>query len=227
MGKLCTRILFMALFGVCLAGCFPVDYIRQAFDPQQQDMPEDMMLDEEYDDGTPRIRPGVVLVVQVSVVGEPTRTMDLMVDPKGMLTVPDPTLQIPAVACDKMTTEELQQELVRRYQQYILQPQVTVRFGPIPDGGVSPYGFVRVMGMVSRPGPVNMPATRCLTLTQAVQAAGGLRPFANKERIQVTRREKDGSKTKFFLDYDAIGQGGAEDIRLRSGDVVYAHEAIL
>ena len=169
----------------------------------------------------------VFLVVQVSVVCEPTRTMDLMVDPKGMLTVPDPTLQIPAVACDKMTTEELQQELVRRYQQYILQPQVTVRFGQIDDGGVSPYGFVRVMGMVSRPGPVNMPATRCLTLTQAVQAAGGLRPFANKERIQVTRREKDGSKTKFFLDYDAIGQGGAEDIRLRSGDVVYAHEAIL
>ena len=47
MGKLCTRILFMALFGVCLAGWFPLDYIRQAFDPQQQDMPEDMMLDEE------------------------------------------------------------------------------------------------------------------------------------------------------------------------------------
>lgn len=217
------KILSIGLLSMCLAGCIPA-FLEDLLGMTPRDVTEDFMVDEEYEDGTPRIRPGVFLIVQVSVVGEPMHSMELMVDPKGELTVP--YLLTEPVMCDKMSTEDLQQELTKLYLKYIRHPQVTVRFGDVPsNGGVSPYGFVKVMGMVNTPGPVNMPPTRNLTLTMALRSAGGLRSFADKKRIQVSRREKDKSLTKLFVDYDAIGTDGGNDVKLKAGDVIYVHES--
>jgi polysaccharide biosynthesis/export protein len=120
----------------------------------------------------------------------------------------------------------LKQKLVKAYSEYIKQPQVTVTFAPSDGRGVSPWGTVTVLGEVMMPGPVNMPSTMDLTVTKVLQAAGGLRPFANKKAIRVSRCDKDGNKTKFTVDLNEIGEKGRidMDIALRAGDVVWVPE---
>lgn len=178
-------------------------------------------------EGKPRVRPGVVLEVQVGATGVQTVTMEAQVDQNGNL--PLQYLLSEPVQCDELTIDALQQKLVKAYQRYIKQPQVTVRFGAIDQrNGVSPYGTVTVMGEVASPGHVNMPATMDLTVTRAIQAAGGLKPFANKRRVSVTRHDDEGNEIKKNVDLVEIGEKGRidKDLLLKPGDVVYVRETL-
>ena len=91
---------------------------------------------------------------------------------------------------------------------------------------MSPWGTVTVLGEVAMPGPVNMPSTMDLTVTKVLQSAGGLRPFANKSKIRVSRCDKDGKKSTYIIDLIEIGEKGRieKDIVLRAGDVVWVPE---
>lgn len=173
----------------------------------------------------PRVRPGIALVVVVGSGATPPVNMQVLVDQNGDITLPH-LLQSP-VACDGLTLDALKQKLVKLYSEFYKQPQVTVTFAPY-DGskGVSPWGTVTVLGEVAMPGPVNMPSTMDLTVTKVLQAAGGLRPFANKSKIRVSRCDKDGKKSTYIIDLIEIGEKGRieKDIVLRAGDVVWVPE---
>ena len=172
----------------------------------------------------PRVRPGVALVVVIgSGVTQPVN-MQVQVDQNGDITLPH-LLQSP-VACDGLTLDALKQKLVKLYSEFYKQPQITVTFAPYDGKGVSPWGTVTVLGQVASPGPVNMPSTMDLTVTKVLQAAGGLRPFANKSKIQVSRRDKDGKQSTYTIDLVEIGEKGRieKDIVLRAGDVVWVPE---
>lgn len=177
----------------------------------------------------PRIRPGVALIVQLgAVAGSQPVTMEVQVDRSGYATIP--YLLTKPVMCDGLTLEAFQSKVTCAYQEFIKQPQVTVRFAQFDQRtGVSPYGTVQVLGEVANPGPVNMPPTMDLTVLKAIQTAGGLRPFADKTKIQVTRCEKDGRQCKTIVDLDEIGKQGRidKDMLLKPGDVVYAYETWL
>ena len=115
---------------------------------------------------------------------------------------------------------------MKAYSEYYKQPQITVTFAPYDGKGVSPWGTVTVLGEVASPGPVNMPPTMDLTVTKVLQAAGGLRPFADKKSIKVSRCDRDGKITKYNIDLIEIGEKGRieKDITLRAGDVVWVPE---
>ena len=176
----------------------------------------------------PRIRPGVLLIVQVSVSGaQPTPPMSVEVDQNGNITLP--YLLKEPVACDGLTLEALKQKLASKkyYGLYLRQPMITVTFGPFEArGGVSPWGTVTVLGEVNRPGPVNMPSTMDLTVTKVLQEAGGCKPFADKSSILVTRCDRDGTQTRTEVDIKEIGKDGRidKDMPLRAGDVVWVPE---
>ena len=174
----------------------------------------------------PRIRPGIALVIQVGTAATPPQVFNVLVDQNGEITMPL-LLQQP-VACDGLTLESLKQKLVKAYSAYYRQPQITVTFAPF-DGrtGVSPWGTVTVLGEVANPGPVNMPSTMDLTVTKVLQAAGGLKPFANNTNIRVTRCDKDGHQTRTYVNLKEIGQDGRvdKDMVLRAGDVVWVSES--
>jgi protein involved in polysaccharide export with SLBB domain len=125
-----------------------------------------------------------------------------------------------------LTLEALKLKLVKQYSVYYRQPQVSVTFAPYDGKGVSPWGTVTVLGEVARPGPVNMPATMDLTVTKVLQEAGGLKPFADRTKIRVTRCDKDGNQTRMYVDINEIGQDGRvdKDLVLRAGDVVWVPE---
>jgi polysaccharide export outer membrane protein len=61
---------------------------------------------------------------------------------------------------------------------------------------------------------------------QAIALAGGVGPFAAKQRIQVRRRGSGGDETIFMFNYKAY-EAGADlegNIRLRAGDVIMVPE---
>ena len=84
-----------------------------------------------------------------------------------------------------------------------------------------------VLGQVGRPGPVNLTQTMELTVTKALQEAGGLKPFANQRKIKVTSFDSEGNKTRKYVDVLEIGEDGdtSKDIRLKAGDVVWVPES--
>ena len=208
----------MLLATVVISGC---ETFRDAFSPEER---VDSSVVATWWDG-PRVRPGIALVVQIGTAATPPVTMNCLVDQNGFITLPL-LLQEP-IACDGLTLESLKQKLVKAYSVYYRQPQITVTFAPF-DGksGVSPWGTVTVLGEVGNPGPVNMPATMDLTVTKVLQAAGGLKPFADKSNIRVTRSDKDGHQTRTTVNLNEIGKDGRidKDMSLRAGDVVYVYE---
>ena len=71
-----------------------------------------------------------------------------------------------------------------------------------------------------------MPPTMDLTVTKVLQLAGGLKPFADKTRIVVTRCDKDGKQSRIKVDLREIGEDGRfdRDILLKAGDVIFVPE---
>lgn len=221
MEKVCTKLAFGLLFAfalLCVCGC---ETVANILSPAEDSGPG---VESEWVDPTPRVRPGVGLVVGVGSGAQQPVTMQVLVDQNGEITLPH-LLQSP-VSCDRLTLDALKQKLVKVYSKYYKQPQVTVTFAPYDGKGVSPWGTVTVLGEVVSPGPVNMPPTMDLTVTKVLQAAGGVRPFANKSKIKVSRCDKDGNRTTFTIDLYEIGEKGRidKDIALRAGDVVWVPE---
>jgi polysaccharide export outer membrane protein len=82
---------------------------------------------------------------------------------------------------------------------------------------------VYVTGEVLRPGPYDMrPHT---TVAQAIALAGGLGPFAARQRIQVHRKMR-GVDTIFLFNFNAYESGriATDNIDLRSGDIIIVPE---
>lgn len=173
-----------------------------------------------------RIRPGVALIVQVGTPASTPVVINTLVDQNGDVTIPL-LLQEP-VACDGLTLEALRQKLVKAYSHYYRQPQISVTFAPFDSRsvGVSPWGTVTVLGEVASPGPVNIPSTMELTVTKALQMAGGVKPYADKSSIQVSRCDKDGKISRTYVNLKEIGKDGRadKDMVLRAGDVLWVPE---
>ena len=229
MGRLSFYFALSVVACLFLCGCATISDALSGFFDDGSDRGDNSALADAaatYNDGKPRVRPGVVVIVQVSSVGQQPVTMQAQVDQNGEIILP--YLLDKPVLCDGLTLDVLKDKLMKAYEYYIKQPQLTVTFAPF-DGktGVSPWGTVTVLGEVASPGPVNMPPTMDLTVTKVLQAAGGLKPFANKGKIRITRCEKDGSKTITIVDLNEIGKEGRveKDIALRAGDVVWVPES--
>lgn len=221
MGKLCHKIFVFASALLILCGCETVtSTVRNLFADKEE--PIDSAVAAKWIDG-PRVRVGVVLIVQVSTLAQQPTTMQVQVDQSGNITLPL-LLQEP-VHCDGMKLDELKQKLVECYATYYKQPQVMVTFAPFDakSGGVSPWGTVTVLGEVGSPGQVNMPSTMDLTVTKVLQFSGGLKPFADKQRVRVTRCDRNGVQTRYTVDLDEIGKEGRidKDMTLNAGDVVW------
>ena len=176
-------------------------------------------------EGEPKIISGVTLRISVTASGsEAVQEAAKEVNANGEVLMP----LIGAVKCDGMTVVELQEKIKAAYKDYFIDPQVTVGFVYLENAGMkSPWGSVLVTGEVGHPGPVNMTATRDLTVTRALMLAGGTTPLADKRKVRLTRREKDGALKRFIVDIEQIGKEGRSDldVALKPGDVVWVPES--
>ena len=63
-------------------------------------------------------------------------------------------------------------------------------------------------------------------MLEAIAAAGGFGPFADKGDIRIVRRNADGTEVEYRFDYDAYirGQAPGTNIVLQHGDTIIVHD---
>lgn len=172
------------------------------------------------------LRPGLVVNITVVVAGKK------QIDESGRRVSENGSLTLPllgALAVDGETLDAFTARLTDRYREFFVDPQVIVEFVRNDQtAGISPWGYVTVLGRVKRPGRVDIPPTRDLTVSLAIQQAGGFDTSAKETAIAVTRRLADGRNETRQIDLREIGKRGSvdQDIFLLPDDVVYVPELI-
>ena len=173
-----------------------------------------------------KLRPGLMISMSVLVAGnkeldEPAKRISdagtIVLPLLGEMSVADTTLA------------ELQGQLTEKYAQYFIKPQVILEFArDVAGEGLSPWGFVTVLGRVKNPGRIAIPATRDMTVSGAIQKTGGFAPSAKDGAILVTRMLPDGRTETRTINLKAVGAAGRleEDIVLEANDVVFVPEAM-
>lgn len=173
-----------------------------------------------------KLRPGLMISMVVLVSGqkeidEPAKR----ISEGGTIVLP----LLGEMSVVDLSLEELQAKLTDRYRKYFMKPQVMLDFARDTGiDGVSPWGFVTVLGRVKTPGRVPMPATRDMTVSSAIQKAGGFAPSAKESAILVTRALSNGGTESRTINLKAVGTAGKldEDIILDPNDVVFVPEAM-
>jgi protein involved in polysaccharide export with SLBB domain len=172
------------------------------------------------------LRPGLVINVAVVVAGKKQiEEVGRRVSENGALTLP----LLGALSVGGETLDSFTLLLTDRYREFFVDPQVIVEFVRNDQTvGISPWGYVTVLGQVKRPGRVDIPPTRDLTVSLAIQQAGGFDVSAKETAIAVTRRTDDGQNTTRQINLREIGKRGQvdKDIVLLPDDVVYVPELI-
>ncbi|MGH9883826.1 MAG: polysaccharide biosynthesis/export family protein [Pyrinomonadaceae bacterium] len=101
------------------------------------------------------------------------------------------------------TVEEVSELIKKRYDEYIIDPQVTVSLEK-----ASSYRY-SILGDVAQPGVRLM--SRRLTVTEAIAEAGGVLSTGDKSKVTVLRRQANGSLAQIAVNVSAIYKKGAPD----------------
>jgi len=170
------------------------------------------------------IRPGLSLSVVVLVAGSKE------IEETTKRVAADGTISVPLVGQVRVAglgLSRLRTGLQALYTKYFVNPQVMVEFAR-EDGpnAVSPWGYVTVLGRVKKPGRVAIPATRDLTVSGAIQQAGGFDTSARDTAIRVSRRNGNGLVETRDVNLRTVGSAGQleEDVVLEEDDVVFVFE---
>jgi protein involved in polysaccharide export with SLBB domain len=111
------------------------------------------------------------------------------------------------------TVDEVAELIKKRYDEYIIDPQVSVS---LDQAGSYRYS---VIGDVAQPGIRLM--TRRLSASEAIAEAGGVLQTGNKKKVFVLRKQKNGNLEPIPVNIAAIYRGQAPDsVYLLPGDQV-------
>lgn len=173
-----------------------------------------------------KLRPGLMISMSVLVAGkkeldEPSKR----ISERGTIILP----LLGEIAIAELSLDELQSQLTQSYKKFFVEPQVILDFVRDAEAeGISPWGYVTVLGRVQKPGRVSIPATRDMTVSAAIQKTGGFAASAKVNAILVTRSLPDGKTEARTIDLNAVGTAGRleDDIVLEANDVVFVPEAM-
>ena len=173
-----------------------------------------------------KLKPGLMISMSVLVAGkkeldEPSKR----ISERGTIILP----LLGEIEIAELSLDELQGQLAQSYKKFFVEPQIILDFVREADAeGISPWGYVTVLGRVLKPGRVSIPATRDMTVSAAIQKTGGFAASAKVSAILVTRSLPDGKTEARTIDLNAVGTAGRieDDIVLEANDVVYVPEAM-
>lgn len=137
---------------------------------------------------------------------------------KDNITVP-PTAKISyplirgGVMVGGKTIEQVEEEITKKLDEYIIEPKVTVTLVRAMSARYS------VMGKVATPGIRVM--DRKVSLYEAVTEAGGVLKTGNKKKITLVRFNAEGNLSRQEVNLAAIESGKAPMIYLNPGDQVF------
>ena len=148
---------------------------------------------------TAQLRPGDSLTIALLGVPDPT-TNAVQIDDQGLISLPF----IGTLTAGGMSTAELSQRVRETY--------VAKKIYTVVDVSVSvTERYVYVGGEVQRPGRIIW--TPDLTVTKAVQSAGGFSLYAKETAVSLVR-----DKSAYTIDAKLAQKNPAEDPRLMPGD---------
>ncbi len=147
-------------------------------------------------------------VLQVTVWKEQTLSGTFPVRPDGMISM----VLLGDVKAAGLTPEQLAATLTIQYKKYVQDPLVTVLVQQVNSQRIF------MVGEVGHVGPI--PITPGMTPLQAIASAGGLSPYAHKNRIYILRGPQ-GKQEKIPFNYKAALRGdNSQDITLQPNDTV-------
>jgi polysaccharide export outer membrane protein len=159
--------------------------------------------------------------IQISVWQDPKLDRTVIVGPDGMISFP----LAGHIKASGKTPQALEDVLRGRLQKnYSGQLDVTVSLADVnKDEAAESKPRVYITGEVLRPGPYVVKPT--INVMQAIALAGGLGPFAAKQRIQL-HRKINGVDSIFIFNFNAYvaATDTADNINLRSGDIIIVPE---
>ena len=165
------------------------------------------------------LRPGDS--VTISVWQDPKLDRKVVIGPDGYIGFP----LVGQIRASGLTPNALQDVLRTRLQKnYTGQLDVSVALAEVnreSEDETKPK--VYVTGEVLRPGPYF--ARPAINVMQAIALAGGLSPFAARQRIQL-HRKINGVDSTLIFNYNAYESGinTADNINLHSGDIIIVPE---
>ncbi|MCX6587066.1 MAG: polysaccharide biosynthesis/export family protein [Acidobacteria bacterium] len=145
-------------------------------------------------------------VIGVKVWREPELSGQFVVRPDGKITLP----LSGDMPVEGKTLDDVKEMIRKAYSEQLNRPELTVSLLRV---GSKKYFLV---GEVNRTGmfPLIVP----ITVLEALNAAGGLREFANKKRITILRGTQ---RIKFNYDEVMKGKKLEQNIQIESGDQIY------
>jgi polysaccharide export outer membrane protein len=150
-------------------------------------------------------------VISVTVFGQDRYSKSgITIGPSGRISlalIPD------GIFVNGKTVDQVAELIKKRYDEYIIDPQVSVS---LDRAGSYRYS---VIGDVAQPGIKLM--TRRLSVTEALSEAGGVLQTGNRKKVFVLRRQANGTLTPIPVNVSAIYRGQAPDsVYLVPGDQV-------
>jgi polysaccharide biosynthesis/export protein len=149
-------------------------------------------------------------VLSINVWKEPEISRSVPVRSDGKISLP----LVGELPASGETPRQLEQEIAKRLQNYISEPEVTVIVTE------SKSQKINILGMVARPGAYLLSSST--TVLDAIAMAGGFKDFAKQKSIYILRQAPDGTQKRISFNYKDVikGKNPGQNIRLQSGDTV-------
>lgn len=150
-------------------------------------------------------------VISVAVFGQERYSKtNIIVPPDGRISYP---LVPEGIFVGGKTTQQVQDELIKKLDEYIIDPKVTVSLDQAKSARYS------VLGDVGQPGIRTM--TRRVSVYEAIAEAGGVLVTGDKSKVFILRRKTDGTLGPIFVNIKDIERGRAKEMAfLAPGDQV-------
>ena len=140
-------------------------------------------------------------VISVTVFGQDRYSRSgIIIPPSGRISL---ALIPNGIFVNGKTVEQVSELIAKRYDEYIIDPQVSVSLDK-----ASSYRY-SVIGDVTQPGIRVM--SRRLTVTEALAEAGGVLQTGDRSKVVVLRRQANGNLAQIPVNVSAIYKGTAPD----------------
>ena len=179
---------------------------------QQQLSEEEAAINPYYNNFFSTYRLGPEDVISVEVFNQDRYTRKgITVPPSGRISL---QLIPGGVFVNGKTPEEVARVIEKQYDEYIIDPQVTVTLEKAASYRYS------IIGDVGQPGVRLM--NRRMTVTEAIAEAGGVLSTGDRSKVRVLRRSADGQMGQIVVNVSAIYKGKEPDtVYLAPGDQVF------
>jgi len=148
-------------------------------------------------------------LLQVSIWKNEAMSRTLPVRPDGKISLP----LLHDIQAAGLTPLQLRDKIAAALGEFMPNPEVSVTVMEVKSYRVS------VLGEVQKPGVLQLKAPT--TVMEALALAGGFKDFASPSKIIIFRKDGSGQTQRLRFNYNrAIGNGGEENVSLKSGDVV-------